>query len=200
MENTHFLALDPVSNSQSQNTHYCALGLSSRRTNQAWTKVNIQRLYTGNINNKGCTHNHLSFWSYVLVYMGRSSCQQLANRHLEEKCKLAPWNKMSQVSNKWCQSMFGNKLMITLVTLKTMADQQSAWGISLKGVLVVVQCMRQYTKNSPGCSTAKYTNIGGKRQYTIQSWKPFLARWTITDHIGTVADCIGTVTSVGVIL
>ena len=31
---------------------------------------------TPNINNKGCTHNHLSFWSYVLVYVGRSSCQQ----------------------------------------------------------------------------------------------------------------------------
>ena len=39
-----------------------------------------------------------------------------------------------------------------------MADQQSAWGSSLKVVLVTVQCMRQYTENSPGCSTAQYTN------------------------------------------
>ena len=59
--------------------------------------------------------------------------------------------------------------MITvLVTLNTMADQQSARGSSLKGVLVVVQCTRQYTENSPGRSTAKYTNVGGRRQYTTQ--------------------------------
>ena len=31
---------------------------------------------------------------------------------------------------------------------------------SLKGVFLVVQCMRQYTGNSPGCITAKYTNVG----------------------------------------
>ena len=29
----------------------------------------------------------------------------------------------------------------------------------MKMVLVVVQCMRQYTENSPGCRTAKYTNV-----------------------------------------
>ena len=45
--------------------------------------------------------------------------------------------------------------MTALVTLKTMADQQSARGSSLKVVLVVEQCMRQYIENSPGCSTAK---------------------------------------------
>ena len=88
--------------------------------------------------------------------------------------------------------MFGNKLMTALVTLKTRADQQSAWGISLKVVLVVVQCMRQYTDNSPGCNTAEYTNVGGRRQCTTQSWKPFLARWTETDRIGTVTGRIGT--------
>ena len=49
---------------------------------------------------------------------------------------------------------------------KTLADQQSAWGSSLNGVLAVVQCMRQNTENSPGCSTAKFTNVGGRRQYT----------------------------------
>ena len=54
--------------------------------------------------------------------------------------------------------------------------------------------MRQYTENSPGCSTAKYTNVGCMRQYTTQCWKPFLARRTVTDRIGTVTDHIGTVT------
>ena len=37
----------------------------------------ISKDYTLNKNSKGCTHNDLSFWSYVLVYVGRSSCQQL---------------------------------------------------------------------------------------------------------------------------
>ena len=36
--------------------------------------------------------------------------------------------------------------------------------------------VRQYTENSPGCSTAKYTNLGDRRQYTTQPWKPLLAR------------------------
>ena len=88
---------------------------------------------------------------------------------------IAPENKISKTSNEWHQSMFGNKLMTALVTLKTLADQQRVWGSSLKVVLVVAQCMR-YTENSPGCSTAKYTNVGGRRQYTTQSWKPFLSR------------------------
>ena len=38
--------------------------------------------------------------------------------------------------------IFGNKLMTALITLKTMADQQSAWGSSLKLMVMVVQCMR----------------------------------------------------------
>ena len=97
-----------------------------------------------NINNKDCTHKHLSLWAYVPVYV----------------------RAISKASNEWHRSVFGNKLITALVTLKTMADQQSAWGSSLKVVLVVVQCMRQYTENSPGCSTAKYTDIGGRRQYT----------------------------------
>ena len=44
------------------------------------------------------------------------------------------------------------------------------------GVFVVVQCMtmRQYTENSPGYSTAKYTNVGGRRQYTTQCGCLFL--------------------------
>ena len=67
--------------------------------------------------------------------------------------------------------------MTALATLKTMEDQQSACGSSLKVVLVVVQRVRQYTeKQSLGCSTAKYTNVGGWRQYTTQSWKPLSAR------------------------
>ena len=86
--------------------------------------------------------------------------------------------------------------MTVLVTLKSMADQQSAWGSSLKVVLVVVECMRQYTENSPGCSTAKNTNVRGRRQYITQSWKPLLARWTVTDHISTVTGHIGTQTTV----
>ena len=73
-----------------------------------------------------------------------------------------------------------SKVMTALVTLKTVADQQSAWGCSLRVVQVVVQCVRQYTENSPGCSTAEYTNIEGRRQYTTQSWKALLARWTVT--------------------
>ena len=54
--------------------------------------------------------------------------------------------------------------------------------------------MRQYTENGPGCSTAKYTNVGGRRQYSTQSWKSFLARWTVTNRIGSLTDRIGTVT------
>ena len=81
------------------------------------------------------------------------------------------------------ESMFGNKLMTAQSTLKTLADQQSAWGSSLMGVFVVVQCMKQYTENSPGCITAKYTNTGGRRKYITQCWKHLLARWTETDHI-----------------
>ena len=68
--------------------------------------------------------------------------------------------------------MFGNNLMTALVTLKTMADQQSVWGSLLKKVFVLVQCMRPYTENSSCCTTVKYTNIGGRRQYTTQCWKP----------------------------
>ena len=52
--------------------------------------------------------------------------------------------------------------------------------------------MRQYTENSPGCSTAKYTNVLARMQYTTQSWKPFLARSTVTDRIGTANGRIGT--------
>ena len=84
--------------------------------------------------------------------------------------------------------------MTVLVILKTMADQQSAWGSSLRWVLVVVQSMIHYAENSPGCSKAKYTNTGSRRQYTKQCWKPLLARWTVTDHIGTVTGSIRTVT------
>ena len=90
--------------------------------------------------------------------------------------------------------MFGNKLVTALATLKTMADQQSARGSSLTVVLVVVQCMRQYTENSPGCSTAMYTSVGGRRQYTTQCWKPLPCQMNLTDHTGTVTDHTGTVT------
>ena len=31
---------------------------------------------------------------------------------------------------------------------------------------MVVQSMKQYTENPPGCITAEYTNAGGRRQYT----------------------------------
>ena len=55
--------------------------------------------------------------------------------------------------------MFGNKVMTALVTLKTMADQHSARGSLLKGVLVVVQCMRQCIVYSPGCISAKDTKV-----------------------------------------
>ena len=45
----------------------------------------------------------------------------------------------------------------------------------MKSFFVVVQCLRQYTENSPCCSTAKYTNVGGRRQYTLYSARsPFL--------------------------
>ena len=60
------------------------------------------------------------------------------------------------------------KKITALFTLNTMADQQSAPGSSLKGVLVVVQCTRQCTENSPSRNTAKYTYVGGRRQYTTQ--------------------------------
>ena len=56
--------------------------------------------------------------------------------------------------------------------------------------------MGQYTENSPGCSAANYTNVGGMGQYTTQSWKPFLVRRTLADRIGTVTDRIGTQTTV----
>ena len=200
-ERPHFLALNSVSNSLSQNTVYCAWRLSSRGTNQASTKVYTQRLYTPKRNNKRCTHNHCSFWYYELVYLGSSSCQPLINDGTQKRkarlvIVIAPGNKISKISNEWHQSMFENTLMTALVTLKIMADQQSTWGTSLKGVLVVVQWMRQYTENSPGCSTAKYTNIGDRRQYTAQCWKPLLARWTITDCVDTLTGCIGTQTTV----
>ena len=77
-------------------------------------------------------HMCLSTWAEAVV----------SNSHPEEKASLvnviAPGNKISKASNKWHQSMFGNKLMTALVTLKTMVDQQSAWGSSLKGIFVVV--------------------------------------------------------------
>ena len=155
--------------------------LPEEQTRLRQRSLSKDSVHNTNINNKGCTHDHLSFWSYVLVYMGRSSCQQLTydSIHKRKACLVianAPGNKIPEVSNEWHQSMFGNKLMTALVTLKTMADQLCAWGISLKGVLVAVQCMRQYTENSPGCSTAKYTNDGGRMQYTTHSWKSLLAR------------------------
>ena len=106
---SHFLALYPVSDSHSQNTLYSASRLSSRETNQAQTNINVQRLYTSNINNKGCTHSHLSFWSNVLVYVGRSSCQQLTNDSIQKrKACFAPGNEISKASNELHQSMFGN--------------------------------------------------------------------------------------------
>ena len=43
-------------------------------------------------------------------------------------------------------------------------------------------------ENSPGCSTTKYTDVGGRRQYTTQSWKPLLARRTVTGSIGTITE------------
>ena len=95
----------------------------------SWTGVQgSRRLYTPNINNKGCTRNHLSFWSYVLVCVGRSSCQQLTNDSIQKrKASLvvitAPGNKISKARNKGHQSMFSNNLMTALVTLKTIADQ-----------------------------------------------------------------------------
>ena len=60
------------------------------------------QVYTSN---KGCTHNHLSFWSYVLVSVGRSSCQQLTNDSIQKrKANLvivtAPGNKISKANNE----------------------------------------------------------------------------------------------------
>ena len=138
-----FLTLCTVSNSHSQYTLYCALRLSSRGTRQASTKVSIQRLYTPNINNKGCTHNHLSLWSYDCACLrGQEQLSATDVSIQKRKARLgivtAPRNKMSKESNDWHPSIFGNKLMAALVTLKTMADQQSAWASSLKVVLVVV--------------------------------------------------------------
>ena len=145
-EKPHFQTLYPLSNKHSQNTLYCAWRLSSRETSLAKAKVTIQRLYTPNINNKGSTHHHLSFLSYQLIYMRRYSCWQLTNDNIQKrKASLvtvtAPRNKISKASNEWHQCMFSNILMTAQVTLKTMADQQSAWGSSLKGVLVI-RCMR----------------------------------------------------------
>ena len=58
------------------------------------------------------------------------------------------------------------------------------------------ECLRYFTEdrpsgctvyeNKPGCSTAKSTKVGGRRQCTTQCWKLLLARWTVTDCIGTV--------------
>ena len=59
---------------------------------------------------------------------------------------------------------------------------------------MVVQCMRHITENSPGCSTAKYADTGGRRQYITQCWKPRLARRIVGDRIGTVTGCIRTLT------
>ena len=93
----------------------------------------------------------------------------IQNRKASLAIVTATGNKISKASNEWQQSMYGNKLMTAVVTLKIMEDQQSAWGSSPKGIYVITQCMRQYTENSPGCSTAKYTNVGGMRLYTTQS-------------------------------
>ena len=67
---------------QSQNTLYCTLRLKEQtRLRQR----SISKDYTLNINNKGCTHDHLSSWSYVLIYVSRSSCQQLTNDSIQKR-------------------------------------------------------------------------------------------------------------------
>ena len=131
----------------------------------------------------------LSTWADAVV-----SNSLIASRRGKQVWSLliALWNKISNASTERHQSIFGNKLMTALVTLKTMADQQSAWGSSLKGIQVVVQCTIQYTENSPGCSTAKYTMLEAGGKYTTQCWKPLLARWTVTDLIDNVTGHIGT--------
>ena len=80
------------------NTLYCALRFSSRGSNQTKANVSIQRLYTHTINNKGCTHNHLSFWSYVLVYVGRRSYQQFTNDSIQKsKASKYPRSVMNDI-------------------------------------------------------------------------------------------------------
>ena len=59
-------------------------------------------MYAPNINNKGCAHNHLSFWSYVLVYVGRSNCQQLANDSIQEI--KYPRSVMNDIKYVWQQT------------------------------------------------------------------------------------------------
>ena len=105
-EKPRFPALYPVSNSQSQNTLYCALRLSSRGKKQAQTKVYIQRLYTPNLT---ITVAHiitfLSGHMCLSTYVGRSSCQQLTNDSIQKRkanlvIAIAPGNKISKVSNE----------------------------------------------------------------------------------------------------
>ena len=197
-EKPHFLALGPVSNSHSQTTLFFALKGFLPQEQTRFRQRSISKDYSPDINNNGCTLNHLSFWLYVLIYMGRSSCQQLTNDSTQNRkaslvIVIAPGNKTSKVSNEWHWSMFGNKLMTALVTLKRMADQQSAWGSSLKVILAVVVYETHWEQSWLQC-TAKYTNAGGSRQYTTQSWRPLLARWTVTDCISTVTVCMGTIT------
>ena len=170
-EKKNFLALYPVSNSHSQT--------SSRRTNQRSISKGKQQTC------KACTQNHPSLWSYVLVkWAGEpvSNSLMTASRRGKQVWSLP----LPHETNEWHQSVFDKLMTAALVALKTMADQQRAWGSSLKVVLVVVQCMWQYTNNSPGWSKAEYANVGGSREITIQSWKALLARWAITDHNHTL--------------
>ena len=108
-----FPALYPVSNSHSQNTLYCTLSLSSRGTNQAQTIVYVQRLYTPNINNKGCTRNHPSFCSYVLVYVGRSSYQQLTTDSTRGEKRV--WSLYLPQETKYPRSVM-NDIKVCLAT------------------------------------------------------------------------------------
>ena len=62
--------------------------------------------------------------------MDRSSCQQLTYDSIQKRkanlvIVIAPEIKISKASNEWHQSMFGNKLMTALVTLKTMGKNSS---------------------------------------------------------------------------
>ena len=118
----------------------------------------------------------------MLVYVGRSSCQQLTTDSIQKrKASLAivtaPGNKISwsKASNEWLQSMFGNKLMTALVVLKTMKDQQSARGSWLEGgtsgctvyeIMHWEQSWLQYVQRSTPTLEA------GGNWYTTQCWKP----------------------------
>ena len=60
------------------------------------------------INNKGCAQNHLSCWSYVLVYVGRSSCQRLTNDRIRKRKQVWSCNcpKKQNIQSTSCEGSF----------------------------------------------------------------------------------------------